>query len=87
MAIQCCGEHLHTQAEVIEHDAKEHVVGDRRAVPLTVAGAGKTRRVAGRVLTEKGVPVEIMLDDPEVVQAVLSKIEEGSYHFNGKEAS
>lgn len=62
-------------------------MGDRRAVPLTVGGDGKTRRVAGRVLTEKGVPVEIMLDDPEVVKAVLGKIENGSYSFNGREVS
>lgn len=82
MAVQCCGEHLYTEEEVRMHNEKEHSVTDRRAVPLTVAGNDGLRRVVGRVMTDKDYrPEEILIDDPEVVKVLTTRVGEGSFQI------
>lgn len=56
---------------------------ETRAVPLTVAGNDGLRRVVGRVLTDRDhVPLDIFIDDPEIVKLLAVRIEEGSFQIN-----
>ena len=55
---------------------------DTRAVPLTVASTDGLRRAVGRVITDKDYhPIEILIDDPETVKALATRVEEGSFQI------
>lgn len=58
-------------------------MGDTRGVPLTVAGTDGLRRVVGRVITDRNYnPIDILIDDPEYVRKIATRLEEGSFQIN-----